>query len=335
MQMVIIAYASLMLAPLANAQKYHAFIWNSSSGLTDLGTLGGDTSYALGINDSGEVVGYSYLADNVTRHAFTWTASGGMVDLGTLPGGTWSQGEKINASGEISGEALDSNGRQVPVFWSAGTGFVSLGETHTRDSRNYGYSINDSGVVTGQVYIGAVVNAIYWRRGGAVHLLPPIPNGGLHMVGYDINNRDHVTGNGSWSDGRWEAFFWSRTRGTVGIGFVPDAYSTLGHGINDNDEVTGLATFIGSAVTTGFYWNSHTGIVLLQTLGGATGAGLDINLAGAIAGWSSNASEEIHAVLWSNYTSLPQDLGTLPGGTISYAYSINSSGQVVGFSTVP
>ena len=54
-----------------------------------------------------------------------------------------------------------------------------------------------------------------------------------------------------------------------------------------------------------------------------------------IAGWSSNASEEIHAVLWSNYTSVPQDLGTLPGGTISYAYGINSSGQVVGFSAVP
>jgi hypothetical protein len=28
-------------------------------------------------------------------------------------------------------------------------------------------------------------------------------------------------------------------------------------------------------------------------------------------------------------------LGVLPGGTISYAYAINSSGQVVGFSDVP
>src|SRR5690349_2211472 len=71
--------AMLMLASLAKGQNYHAFIWNSSSGLTDLGTLGGNTSYALGINDSGTVVGYSYLADNVTRHAFTWTVSGGMV----------------------------------------------------------------------------------------------------------------------------------------------------------------------------------------------------------------------------------------------------------------
>jgi probable HAF family extracellular repeat protein len=331
MQLVIIACASLMLAPLANAQKYHAFIWNSGSGMTDLGTLGGDTSYAVGINDSGEVVGYSYLADNVTRHAFTWTASGGMVDLGTLPGGAWSEGQKINASGEISGEALDSNGKQVPVFWSASAGFVSLGENQG-DSRNYGWSINDSGAITGQIYTGEVVNAIFWRLGGAVHFLPPLP-GGLHMVGYDINNLNHITGNGTVSDGRWEAFIWSHARGTVGIGFVPGAPTTLAHAINDNDEVTGIGYYTSS--TSAFYWSRQTGIVVMQTLGGAIGAGLDINLAGAIVGWSSNASGETHAALWSNYTSVPQDLGTLPGGSISYAYGINSSGQVVGFSTVP
>ena len=95
MQLVIIVGTTLMLAPLANAQKYHALIWDSNSGMTDLGTLGGDTSYALGINDSGEVVGYSYLADNVTRHAFTWTAAGGMVDLGTLRG---AHGPKVRRS---------------------------------------------------------------------------------------------------------------------------------------------------------------------------------------------------------------------------------------------
>jgi probable HAF family extracellular repeat protein len=332
MQLVIIAGATLMLAPLVNAQKYHAFIWNTGSGMTDLGTLGGDSSYALGINDSGEVVGYSYLADNVTRHAFTWTASGGMVDLGTLPGGAWSEGQKINASGQIAGEALDSNGKQVPVFWSASTGFVSLGE-NVGDSRNYGYSINDAGYITGQMYTGEVLNAILWRPGATeVRFLPPLPNG-LHMVGYDINNLNHITGYGSKASPRWEAFLWSYTRGTVGIGFVPGANTTLAHGINDNDEVTGIG-YIGSS-TSAFYWSRSTGVLVMQTLGGAIGAGLDINLAGAIVGWSSTASQDTHAALWNNYTNVPQDLGTLPGGTISYAYGINSSGQVVGFSTVP
>lgn len=332
MLLIIIACASLMLAPLANAQKYHAFIWNSGSGMTDIGTLGGDTSYALGINDSGEVVGYSYLADNVTRHAFTWTVSGGIVDLGTLPGGAWSEGQKINTSGEISGEALDSNSHQVPVFWSAATGFVSLPESHG-DLRNYGWSINDSGVMTGQVYTGSIVNAFIWRLAGRHFFLPPLPSG-LHTVGYDINNLNHVTGNGfSLSRGVWEAFVWSNESGTRGIGIVPGTGPTLAHAINDNDEVTGIGYFASS--TSAFYWSRDTGIVVMQTLGGSIGAGLDINLAGAIVGWSSLASGEIHAAIWDNYTSTPQDLGTLPGGTISYAYSINNSGQVAGFSTVP
>ena len=92
------------------AQHQHAFIWDSANGMQDIGTLGGNTSYAVGINDSGEVVGYAYLADNVTTHAFTWTASGGMIDLGALPGGSWTQGSAINSAGDIAGQGLDANG---------------------------------------------------------------------------------------------------------------------------------------------------------------------------------------------------------------------------------
>jgi len=322
----------LMLASLAKGQNYHAFVWNSSTGMTDLGTLGGNTSYALGINDSGAVVGYSYLADNVTRHAFIWTASDGMVDLGTLPGGAWSEGQKINASGEISGEGTDSRGKQVPLFWSPVHGFHSLGE-NVGDPRNYGWSINDRGALTGQQYSGGVVNAFIWSVSSpTIEYLPPLP-GGLHMVGYDINNQNHITGNGSLADGRYAAFIWTQQRGTTGIGTLMGATVTLAHAINDNDEVTGIAYF--DSTTSGFYWERALGLVTLQTLGGNIGAGLDINLAGAIVGWSSNASAAIHAVQWDNYTSTPQDLGTLPGGTTSYAYSINSSGQIAGFSTVP
>src|SRR5450432_3911334 len=73
----------------------HAVVWEATQGMRDLGTLGGASSYGLGINDRGMVVGYSYLADNVTFHAFLWSPSRGMIDIGaTLPSvhNTWGVG---------------------------------------------------------------------------------------------------------------------------------------------------------------------------------------------------------------------------------------------------
>ena len=56
--------------------------------MIDLGTLGGASSGAEAVNDSGQVVGGSQTASGA-NHAFLWTQAGGMVDLGTL-GGTFS-----------------------------------------------------------------------------------------------------------------------------------------------------------------------------------------------------------------------------------------------------
>jgi probable HAF family extracellular repeat protein len=73
---------------LASGQT-HAFLWSDSTGMVDLGTLGGSSSRATSVNNLGHVVGYAYLAGNTAYHAFRW-ASGTMTDLGTL-GGTLSR----------------------------------------------------------------------------------------------------------------------------------------------------------------------------------------------------------------------------------------------------
>ena len=84
-----------------------AVMWNGST-INGLGTLGGDNSYAHGINIAGDVVGVSQLADGTTTRAFL-SASGLISDLGTL-GGVRSHAYSINDQRRVVGVADNAAG---------------------------------------------------------------------------------------------------------------------------------------------------------------------------------------------------------------------------------
>ena len=155
--------------------------------------------------------------------------------------------------------------------------------------------------------------------------------GGLHSVGNAINNLRHITGTASLPNGHFLAFIWIKDLGMRKIGEIADGTYTAGQAINKSDEVVGF----GGSGPTPFYWTQATRIIPLGTLGGTAGYAFSINDGGMIAGYTSINTGAIHATLWNNYTSSPQDLGTLNGGANSYGRSINNLGQIAGYADVP
>ena len=107
--------AGSLAAGLATATTAHGAAYS----LTGLGFLsGGSTSFAYGINASGQVVGYSYTSSKVWN-AFLYSG-GTMSDLGTLPGGSSSYAYGINASGQIVGNAMTSSYHNHAFIYSGG-----------------------------------------------------------------------------------------------------------------------------------------------------------------------------------------------------------------------
>lgn len=93
--------------------NFHAFLWTKGTGMQDLGTVGTDVnSLAIGINDSGVVVGAS-IDVNFNPRAFV-SVGQSLVDLNTLiPGGSplyLFTACNINDAGQITGIALDQSG---------------------------------------------------------------------------------------------------------------------------------------------------------------------------------------------------------------------------------
>src|SRR5215216_2881132 len=122
--------------PALDTPKSRAFFWSKSTGIVDLGTLGGGYSQAFAINDSGFITGNSQLRSSATDteavHAFLspsplGAGAIGMVDLGTL-GGSFSYGMAINAKNHVVGYStankVDSG---VHAFWFDGSGMKDLG----------------------------------------------------------------------------------------------------------------------------------------------------------------------------------------------------------------
>ena len=98
-----------------------AFIYHPVDGMQYIGTLGGKSSAASDINESGQIIGHSGRVDEaggrVSSHAFIWDAESGMQDITPSIIG-FSAARSISNTGIVVGGVVVDN-----LFeWSADSG---------------------------------------------------------------------------------------------------------------------------------------------------------------------------------------------------------------------
>ena len=132
-----------------NSLAAHGFLWQAGK-LRDIGTLGGKESEATAMNDHGQIVGFSDIANSSDSdwHGFLWQ-HGTMTDLGTL-GGWYSEPVAINERGTVIGVANmhDDPDADHAFVWQDGK-ITDLGTLIGQRGRSGAVAINNRDQIVG------------------------------------------------------------------------------------------------------------------------------------------------------------------------------------------
>jgi len=302
--------------------------------ITDLGTLGGERSAAMGINNRGTVVGFSQTTDGKTR-AFLYTG-GSLVDLGTM-GGAESFAYRINDDGIIVGRAQDSAGRFRAFITRMSGGTIELTALDPRADGDFGaaHGINGTGQVAGYFTDAgdhmSARNRVFLYRNFEINDIGTF--GGEDGVTMAINDRGHVAGYVS-SEPHAD-YAQHRSFLLIGEKFVPigslGGQLTTARDLNGNDQVVGDGD-VGGGEHHAFVFSGGVLRDLGTLAGGRQSAAYGINERGEIVGFSEGPDRSARAVMISSGIVL--DLNDLipgqSGWVLTEARDINDAGRIVG-----
>jgi probable HAF family extracellular repeat protein len=249
----------------------HAFLWSKSAGLKDLGTMSGGTiSGATGVNDAGQVVGYSNVKASSASDffAFLWTPAGGMTNLGTLSGGHSSCAFEINYAGVIAGDSFISSGKVNGVSWTNHK-IRNLGGL-SKSIFTAALDINDNNQIVGESIFSygppLRSHAFEWSAALGMKDLGTLAGGTTSMANA-INDSGVMAGqsNSGGLRNAWHAVMWNVARKIQDLGTLPGGTYSVAFGINDSDEVVGYGNIFNNAPHA-FLWTRAAGMRDLNSL---------------------------------------------------------------------
>lgn len=335
--------AGILSLPPAFAQTYTVL---------DLGTLGGSTSTALGIDEAGTIVGYATDASSV-KHAARWDA-GGVLDLGAPAGFIVSSAVAGNELGQVAANG-EGNPQAIQAYrWEGGV-WSPLGTLPGR-SESMAAGIDASGRIAGSSFtLGAGDDRGFLWDSGVLTDLGTLGGAtraqGLNDFGQVVGSSLADLGDGTQAT---RAFLW-RAGVMAGLGVLPGEEYGQALGINRLGEAAGSSWHLTSpgflADHRATLWRDRGATIL--DLGSTPGP--EVCVAGLPA-YTSNTARAVNdcrqvvgdarcvssgaplaAFLWED--GVMRNLNDLiPAGSgwdLRSARAINNAGQIVGYGIAP
>ncbi|WP_169978504.1 DUF3466 family protein [Tautonia rosea] len=262
-----------------------AFMFRDGT-LSDLGTLGGASAVAHGINAHHQVVGIS--STGTQSNAFLWE-DGTMTNLGTL-GGNFSRAWAINDGGQVVGVSRVTGNTTSHAFLHDGNSMIDLGSLGGADRFSEALAINASGLIVGRSSLdiggNSVQRATLWDGVGSMIDLgtltnPDDGNPFRFSRANDINDLGVVVGTASRFEGfSGRAFIWDATHGIRDLNSLIAPGSgwllTSAEGINNRGQIVGFGTFEGQTRAFVLTVIPEPSSVILAAIGGISLAAVEI-----------------------------------------------------------
>ena len=289
-----------------------------------LGTLGGASSTAYSVNNSGQVTGVSKTASG-SEQAFLYNGSF-MTALPTGGSAVMSSGAHINDRGENVGTTFFTGSTQGS-YWSGSQSLLS----NFGGSEGSAMSVNNAGQIVGSSQFSDGHAEAFVTSGNTMTALGLLAGGDWSSAN-DINNSGQVVGTASTKSGSFRAFTWTAGGQIQSLGTLGGSNS-YAMSVSDKGVVAGNSQNALGWTHAFSYFNGS--MYDLGTLGGNNSYGYGTNSSGDVVGYSETTSGSTHAFIYRNgaLVDLNNLLPSNSGWTIEAAYDINDKGQIVGVGT--